>query len=272
MRFAVNIALLFTEVPFLERFAAAARAGFRAVEFWWPSAADRDAVEAAVRDAGVEVVRFALDGGDLDRGDQGLLCLPEREERFRASALEGLELAGRLRCGMVNALVGSARPGLGRDEQLAHGRRVLAWLADQAAPRGIDVLIEAASTRDKAGYLVTTTAEALAFTGAVARPNVRLLYDVYHMQRMEGDLTATIRRCVGEIAHVQVADVPDRHEPGTGEINFAYLFRALDAAGYRGHVGLEYRPSTTTAESLRWLPTALRGRDVRREDLARLRL
>lgn len=271
MRFAANIAMLFSELPFLERFDAAARAGFRAVEFWWPSPEDRPRVGAAARDAGVEVIRFALDAGNLAAGDAGLLCRPDREEQFRAAAHEGIELATELGCSMVNALAGVEHPQSSRAEQLEHGRQGLAWLADLAAPLRIDVLLEANNTFDKPGFLVSTTAQAIGLLRKVDRPNARLLYDAYHAQRMEGNLSETIRRHIDWIAHVQIADSPDRHEPGTGEINYRYVLRALHEAGYEGYVGLEYRPKGRTLDTLEWLPRELRGGDFDAAGVERLR-
>ena len=262
MRFSVNISILYTEVPFLERFARAAASGFGAVEFWWPRGEDLGQVEDAVRDAGVDVVLFNFDAGDMPSGDRGLLSDPARQAEFRANVPVALGLAERLGCTRLNALVGLARFGLDRDEQLALARENVAWAADQAAEVGAAVLIEAVNTFENGPYLLSRTADAADFVRSVARPNVRLQYDVYHMQRMEGNVAATLSEHLPLVEHIQIADSPRRNEPGTGEINFGYLFRHLEELGYEGYIGLEYRPSPGSTEaSLGWLPREARGRE-----------
>jgi hydroxypyruvate isomerase len=259
IRFSVNISILFREVPFVERFALVRDAGFTAVEFWWPTGEDLRAVEGAALASGLAVVGINFDAGDMAAGDRGLAADPAREARFRENVPVALELARRLGCRQLNALVGLQIEGLEREEQLETARRNVAFAADRAAEQGATVLIEAINTFENGPYLLRTTREAADFVRRVGRENVRLQYDVYHMQRMEGNLVATIREHIHEIAHVQVADSPDRGEPGTGEINFTYLFRELEGLGYRGWVGLEYRPSTgVTTESFGWVPREAR--------------
>ena len=262
MRFSVNISILYTEVPFLERFARAAASGFGAVEFWWPRGENLGKVEDAARDAGVDVVLFNFDAGDMPSGDRGLLSDPARQAEFRANVPVALGLAERLGCIRLNALVGLAQFGLDRDEQLALARENVVWAADQAAQIGASVLIEAVNTFENGPYLLSRTPDAADFVRSVARPNVRLQYDVYHMQRMEGNLAATLSEHLPLVAHIQIADSPRRNEPGTGEINFGYLFRHIEELGYKGYIGLEYRPSSgSTEESLGWLPREARGRE-----------
>jgi len=255
MRFSANVSILFKDTPFLERFERAARAGFDAVEFWWPSGEDLAAVEAAVRDSGVEVALFNFDAGDMPAGDRGLLSDPDRQSAFRANVPVALGLAERLGCRQLNALVGLQRPGRDRDEQLALAAENLAWAARAAEGVGARVLVEAVNTFENGPYLVSRTKDAVALLDRAGEPNLALQYDVYHMQRMEGDLAATIRRHHDRIAHVQVADSPGRGEPGTGEINFPYVFDVLEQIGYAGYIGLEYVPTTaTTEESFGWMP------------------
>ena len=243
MRFAANVSILFKEVPFLERFARARAAGLGAVEFWWPAGEDLDAVRGAVRDAGLEVALINFDAGDMPAGDRGLLSDPARDEGFRANVPVALELAPER-----------------REEQLALARDNVGWAADRAAEQGAEILIEAVNTFENGPYLISTTRQAADFVRSVGRPNVKLQYDAYHMQRMEGNLVATLREHIAGIAHVQVADSPGRGEPGTGEINFAYVLAELEALGYDGYVGLEYNPTTAaTEDSLGWLPVADRG-------------
>jgi hydroxypyruvate isomerase len=260
MRFSVNISLLFSEVPFIERFAAARAAGFDAVEFWWPRGEDLRAVRSAVADADVDVVLFNFDAGDMPAGDRGLLSDPAREAEFHANVPVALELAVAVGCRRLNALVGVARPELTRPEQLEVARRNVRQAADRAAELGIEVLIEAVNTYENGPYLLSTTRAAAEFAASTGRPNVRLQYDAYHMQRMEGDLTATLAEHIDRISHVQVADSPGRGQPGSGEINFDYVFRRLEELGYAGYVGLEYKPpGGDTAAGLEWLPRAARA-------------
>jgi hydroxypyruvate isomerase len=259
VRFSINLSILYTEVPFLERFERAARAGFGAVEFWWPPADALPELVAAVEDAGLEVVLFNFDAGDMAAGDRGLVNDPNRERAFREHVPRALELAEQLRCPRLNALVGVALPGEDLGDQLARARSHVAWAADQAREIGAAVLIEALNTIENGPYLLSNTAAAAAFVESTERVNVQLQYDVYHMQRMEGNITDNIRKHVDRIGHIQVADAPGRNEPGTGEINFDYVLRVIDELDYDGWVGLEYRPAGgSTDESLAWLPRDLR--------------
>jgi hydroxypyruvate isomerase len=264
MRFSANVSILFTEVPLLERFASARDAGFDAVELWWPRGEDLAAVEASIQDAGLEVVLLNFDGGDMPGGDRGLISDPARQGEFRANVPVALELAAAVGCTKLNALAGHELPDLAREEQLELARDNVRFAAEAAAEQGAQVLIEAVNTYENGPYLLSRTRAASDFVESVGRDNVRLQYDAYHMQRMEGDLTATIERHLDEIAHVQIADSPGRGEPGTGEINFDYVLRRLDELGYEGHVGLEYKPSAGDTEaSLEWLPRAARGSRAR---------
>ncbi|MEW6636202.1 MAG: TIM barrel protein [Actinomycetota bacterium] len=268
MRFCANVSILFREAPFLERFGRAAEAGFSAVEFWWPADEDLGEVEAAVRDAGLEVALFNFDAGDMPGGDRGLLSDPDRVGRFRENVPVALELARRLGCRRLNALVGHRLEVMDLEDQLELARESVAWAAERAAEQNAEVMIEAVNTFENGPYLLYTTGDAAKFVESVGRENVKLQYDVYHMQRMEGNLVATLREHIGRIGHVQVADSPGRGEPGTGEIHYPYVFGELEKLGYGGYVGLEYNPTTpTTGESLAWIPKELRGGDVRVEDL-----
>jgi hydroxypyruvate isomerase len=255
MKFCANVSILFKEVPFLERFERAAAAGFAAVEFWWPAGETLEGVEAAIREAGLAVALFNFDAGEMPKGDRGLLSDPDRAHRFRANVPVALDLARRIGCERLNALVGVQRAPGERDAQLRLAAENVAWAADEAAPLGIDITIEAVNTFENGPYLLSTTRASAAFIETVARPNVRIQWDAYHMQRMEGNLVATFAEFAPRIAHVQIADSPGRGEPGTGEINFPFVLDAIDAAGYEGWVGLEYNPTTdTTEESLAWMP------------------
>ena len=263
MHFSANVSILFKEVPFLERFGRAAEAGFGTVEFWWPSGEDLGEVERAIKDAGLEVAVLNFDAGNMPAGDRGLVSDPERGEQFRENVPTALELAWSLGCRRLNVLVGHEKEGIGREEQFALARRNVAFAADEARDAGAEVLVEAVNTFENGPYLLYTTQGAVEFVRGVGRRNVKIQHDLYHMQRMEGNLVATLRKHVGMMGHVQIADSPDRGEPGTGEIRYPYVLGVLEELGYDGYVGLEYNPTTeTTEESLDWLPKELRSKEV----------
>ena len=271
MRFSVNISTLFTELAFVDRIAAAASAGFGAIECWWPTGEDLDRVAEAVSGSGLEVALLNFDAGDMAAGDRGLLSDLEREDRFRANVPVALELAGQLGCRRLNALVGTERPGQDPAEQLRLAAANVTWAAEQAAQRSAEILIEPINRLENGPYLLSRVNEALAFIAEVQQPNVRLLYDAYHVQRTEGNLTATLRGCIRQVAHVQIADSPDRREPGTGEINYCFVLNVLRELGYDGFVGLEYRPDGVTDKSLRWIPVECRSAEVEPERLFAVR-
>ncbi|MDQ3861950.1 MAG: TIM barrel protein [Actinomycetota bacterium] len=266
MRFSANVSILFKEGPFLERFWRAAEAGFSAVEFWWPSDEDLGEVEKTIKDAGVEVALFNFDAGDMPAGDRGLAGDPGRERQFKENVPVALELARSLGCERMNVLVGHRIPGMDREEQLALARENVRFAAGKAP--GVTVMIEAVNTFENGPYLLYRTGQAVEFVRDVGRENVRIQHDLYHMQRMEGNLVANLREHIGSIGHVQIADSPGRGEPGTGEIHYPYVLGELERLGYDGYVGLEYNPTTkTTDESLGWLPEELRGGGVPVSDL-----
>lgn len=268
MRFCPNLSMLFKDAGFTERFGRAARAGFAGVEFWWPSGEDLNEVESAIKESGVEVALFNFNAGDMPNGDRGLLSDPDRTQQFRDNVPVALELARSVGCRRLNALVGLAIDGMARDEQLALAVDNVGWAADRAAAHGVDIMIEALNTFENGPYLLSTTTAAADFVERVARQNVKLQYDAYHMQRMEGNVVATLRARIGTIGHIQVADSPGRGEPGTGELNYRYIFAALAELPYDGWVGLEYKPTTaSTEESFSWIPQGKRGGDVGVEDL-----
>ncbi|MGI8777986.1 MAG: hydroxypyruvate isomerase family protein [Acidimicrobiales bacterium] len=267
MRFCPNLSMLFKEVDFVERFGAAAEAGFTAVEFWWPSGEDLGRVESAINDAGLDVALFNFDAGDMPSGDRGLVSDPDRRQEFRDNVPVALELAASVGCRRLNALVGLELDGVDTDVQLALARDNIGWAADQAGEHGIEVMIEAVNTFENGPYLLHTTKAAAAFIESVGRDNVKLQYDAYHMQRMEGNVVATLREHIGVITHIQVADSPDRGQPGTGELNYRYVFGVVDELSYGGWIGLEYKPPDTTEDSLAWLPPGKRGQDVGVEEL-----
>ncbi|GAC1383711.1 MAG: TIM barrel protein [Herpetosiphon sp.] len=259
LRFDVNVSFLFREYPFLERFDQMARHGFGAVEFAWPTGEDPLEVARRVRDAGLAVALFNFDGGDMPAGERGLLNDPDRQTLFRAHVPVALDLAARVGCTRMNALAGLWRRGEDQAVQLDRVRTNLLFVAEQAAAVGITVLIEALNTWDNGPYIFTNTTDTLHFIDSVAAPNIAYQYDVYHMHRMEGNVITTLRDNIGRIGHIQVADVPGRHHPGSGEIPYHSVFETIDSVGYGGSIGLEYIPLTETAASFDWLPGERRG-------------
>ncbi len=250
-KFAANLTMLFTEVAFLERFAAASRAGFRGVEFLFPYGFEKQRLVDAVAAHGLQVVLHNLPAGDWDAGERGIACHAARTAEFRAGVGKAIEYASALRCPRVNCLAGIAPPGDDAARRTLVDNLRFAATALQYA--GIELLLEPVNTRDVPGFLVSRTAQALAIMDEVGSDNLKLQFDIYHTQVMEGDLTPTIEARLGRIGHVQVADNPGRHEPGTGEINYPYLFRRLDQLGYAGWIGCEYKPGATTSAGLDWL-------------------
>lgn len=258
-RFAVNCSILFTEAPLLERFARAKAAGFDAVECWWPAGVDLEDFARAIEDAGVQLILLNLDAGDMPAGDRGLLNDPDAEERIRANLETTLTLARRLGCARLNALAGNERDGEPREAQIARVCERLRWMAPRAAAAGVTLLLEAINLYDSPRYLFHRTPEILAALDEIGAPNVKYQYDLYHLQRGEGSLTQTLRERIDRIGHIQIADVPDRNEPGTGEINYRHMLQVIDDLGYDGYVSLEYKARAATEDSFAWLPPDRRG-------------
>jgi hydroxypyruvate isomerase len=252
--FAANLSILWPDLPLAGRFEHAARAGFGAVELWWPGAADAQALPGLAARWDLRVVLLNFDGGDMAAGERGLAADPGRRKHLRDHVPAALEVARACGCPRLNLLIGLRQQRYSLDEQLACARDNVAWAADLAARAGREVMIEAVNPADNGPYLLTTTAASAGFIGQVGRPNVRLQYDVYHMQRTEGDICATLDAYWPLIGHIQIADVPGRHEPGTGEINYPFVLDHIEGKGYRGAVSLEYHPSTGRAEdTFGWL-------------------
>jgi hydroxypyruvate isomerase len=252
-RLAANLTLLFTEVPFLERFGAARRAGFGAVEFVSPYEHAPEEVGRAARDARVEVVLFNLPAGDWAKGDRGVACDPSRVGEFREGVARALDYAAALGCSRLHAMAGIRPPGVPEPELRRTYLESLRFAGRALAERGATLLVEGINPRDMPGYYLTTSRQAFALMDEAAAPNLSYQFDCYHMQIVEGDLSETLERNLPRIGHVQIADVPGRHEPGTGEINYRFLLRHLDRIGYRGFVGCEYWPLGSTEEGLRWI-------------------
>ncbi|WP_440997353.1 hydroxypyruvate isomerase [Arhodomonas sp. SL1] len=251
-RLAANLSLLFTEYDFLDRFKAAADAGFRGVEYLFPYDYPPQQLQELLVENGLTQVLFNLPPGDWDAGERGIACHPLRREEFREGLEEAITYARALDCRRVHCLAGCLPEGV----DTAEARSTLVASLAEAAPRfgqaGVTLLLEAINTRDIPGFLVHRSADALAILDEAGADNLALQYDVYHMQVMEGDLARTMEANLARIGHIQIADNPGRHEPGTGEIHYPYLLDRLDEWGYRGWVGCEYRPSGDTAASLAW--------------------
>ncbi len=254
LRFAANLSMLFTEAPFLDRFALAARAGFAGVECQFPYEASAAEIRARLDDLGLAMVLHNLPAGDWAAGDRGLACLPHRVDEFRAGVARAIAYARALGVPQVNCLAGIAPSGAAVEP--LHRTLVdnLRFAARAFAAEGLKLLVEPINTFDMPGFFVNRTAQAVALLDEVGEPNAFVQYDAYHAQRMEGELAGTLARFLPRIAHVQVADNPGRHEPGTGEIRFDFLFAELARLGYDGWVGCEYKPAGRTDAGLHWLP------------------
>ena len=257
-RFAANLTMLFTELPFLERFAAARAAGFDAVEYLFPYAYDRSALASALETHRLQQVLHNLPAGDWDAGERGIACHPARVDEFREGVGRAIEYATALRCPQLNCLAGKVPTGATPAQ--AHATLVanLQWAAAKLEVAGIRLLIEPINTWDIPGFFLTRTAQALVIVDEVGSDNLFVQYDIYHAQRMEGELANTLKNHIGRVGHIQLADNPGRNEPGTGEINYPWLLRHIDAIGYSGWIGCEYKPKTTTEAGLGWL-TALKN-------------
>lgn len=252
-RFAANLTMLFTEYPLLERFDRAAQAGFEAVEFLFPYDEDIPEIKAALERNGLRQVLFNLPAGDFAAGDRGFANDPGRVEEFQEGVGRALEIAVTLGCPKLNCLVGMTLEDVPLETQWATAIENLRYAAGQAQQVDVLQIFEPLNTIDTPGFLLSTTAQALMVLDEVGHENLRIQYDVYHAQRMEGNISATLEQFLGQIGHIQIADSPARNEPGTGELNYPFILSHLDRIGYDGWVSLEYRPSTTTEESLEWL-------------------
>jgi len=254
-KFAANLSLMFNEVAFMDRFAAAAQAGFDAVEFLFPYEHPADDIARALRTHGLANVLFNLPPGDWAAGERGMAALPGREAEFRESVALALRYARALGTPRLHAMAGVLPADADRGAYRATYVANLGYAAAEAAREGIDVLVEPLNPRDVPGYLVRTQAEAHAIREAVGAANLKVQMDLYHCQIVEGDVATRLRRFLPHVGHIQIAGVPDRHEPDTGELNYRYLFRLLDDLGYQGWVGCEYRPANGTVAGLAWMRT-----------------
>ncbi len=251
-RFSANLSMLFGEHDFLHRFDAAAHAGFQGVEYIAPYDHEAETVAAKLKKNGLTQVLFNLPPGDWAKGERGIAVLPDRIDEFRRGVDKAISYAQALDCGQINCLAGIAPQGVDHATLETVFVENLAFAAEKLKAAGIKLLIEPINTRDIPGFFLTNTKQALAIIEKVGSDNLYLQYDIYHMQIMEGDLARTIEANLHRIAHIQLADNPGRNEPGTGEINYPFLYGHLDRIGYTGWVGAEYKPKAGTVDGLGW--------------------
>ena len=255
-KFAANLTMLFTEQDFLDRFRAAASAGFEGVEYLFPYDFPAEDLAAKLKEQGLTQVLHNLPAGDWNAGERGIAILPERVEEFRAGVDKAIAYATTLGCPQVNCLAGIAPAGADPAELEATFVANLGYAAEKLEAAGIKLLIEPINTRDIPGFFLNRTQQALDIIAKVGSSNLFVQYDIYHMQIMEGDLAPTLSAHLDRIAHIQLADTPGRHEPGSGEVNYPFLFAHLDALGYRGWIGCEYKPAAGTEAGLGWFRAA----------------
>lgn len=252
-KFAANLSMLFTEVDFLQRFGQAAEAGFQGVEYLFPYDFEATTIKQVLDDNNLQQVLFNLPAGNWLDGDRGIAVDPKRVDEFQQGVTKAIQYAKVLDCQQVNCLAGIVPDGVSPQQAEETFVSNLRFAAAALKENGISLIIEAINTRDIPGFFLNTTQQALNIIDKVGSDNLRVQYDIYHMQIMEGDLAPTLSEHLSQIQHVQLADNPGRHEPGTGEINYPFLFKHLDSIGYDGWIGCEYKPKTTTLEGLGWM-------------------
>lgn len=252
-KFAANLTMLFNELPFLDRFEAAAKAGFKAVEFLFPYAYSAQQIKQRLDQHRLVLVLHNLPAGDWDGGERGIACHPQRVAEFRDGVGKAIDYAQALGVPQLNCLAGKAPEGVA--DELLRKTFVdnLRYAAAELRKRQLKLLIEPINSFDIPGFYLNRTAQALSILDEVGADNAFLQYDIYHAQRMEGELAATLQKHLARIAHIQLADNPGRNEPGTGEINYDFLFAHIDRIGYTGWIGCEYKPRADTAAGLGWI-------------------
>ncbi|MDH4151972.1 MAG: hydroxypyruvate isomerase [Betaproteobacteria bacterium] len=258
-RFCANLTMMFNEVAFMDRFAAAAKAGFKGVEYLFPYEYDKNALADALKQNGLTQVLHNLPGGNWSAGERGIACHPQRVAEFQDGVARAIDYATALGCKQVNCLAGIRPHHLDPGEAREVFIRNLQFAAPKLKDAGIRLLIEPINTRDIPGFFLNYSQQALDIIKAAGSDNLFLQYDIYHMQIMEGDLARSIEANLALIPHMQLADNPGRHEPGTGEINFPWLFQFIDRIGYKGWIGCEYKPAAATEAGLGWIKPYLSG-------------
>jgi hydroxypyruvate isomerase len=252
LRWSVNLTMLFKEVPFVQRLQAAATAGFGAVEFMWPSGINLDTLAAARSASGVDVALFNVDSGDVAAGERGFPNDPARKDWWRSRMAAAIELAGRLGCLRLNVQAGNFVEGVSQAEMLDCLCENLTWALEQTPD--LTLFLEPLNRIEHPRYILDSTAEALKVIEHLKLSRLKLQFDVYHTQRTEGNLVGLLQKHISHIGHIQIADSPGRHQPGTGEINWKYVLSQVEALNYDGYVGLEYNPIPDTLNSIKWLP------------------
>lgn len=252
-QFAANLSMLFTEVDFLDRFKAAAHAGFKGVEYLFPYAYGKTELAQRLKDNDLVQVLHNLPAGNWELGERGIACHPNRVSEFEDGVARAIEYATALECGTVNCLAGKVPEGVSQVKAHETFVKNLRYAAPKFKAAGIRLLIEPINTFDIPGFFLSRTDQALAIINEVGSDNLWVQYDIYHAQRMEGELGNTLRNHLKQIGHIQLADNPGRNEPGTGEINYAWLLRHIDRIGYQGWIGCEYKPAGKTQDGLGWI-------------------
>jgi len=252
-KFAANLTMLFNEVPFMDRFGAAAKAGFKAVEFLFPYAFDIDRIADQLKTNDLQLVLHNLPAGNWDSGDRGIACHPDRVGEFQDGVGKAIDAAKKLGVKQLNCMAGKTPEGVSADRLRSTLVSNLQFAAGKLKAAGIRLVTEPINTCDIPGFYLNRTQQAIDIIKDTGSANLFLQYDIYHMQRMEGELANTIKANLPMIKHMQLADNPGRFEPGTGEINYTFLFQFIDELGYDGWIGLEYKPKTTTLEGLSWI-------------------
>ncbi len=258
-RFAANLTMMFTEVPFLDRFERAAKAGFKAVEFLFPYAFEADDIKRRLDDNGLTLILHNLPAGNWDAGERGIACHPDRVNEFRAGVGRAIAYAQVLGVKQLNCLAGKAPAGISEEALRSTLVDNLRYAANALKAAGMRLLIEPINTLDIPGFYLNRTMQAASILVEVGAENAFIQYDIYHAQRMEGELAATVQKYLPRIGHIQLADNPGRNEPGSGEINYPFLFAHLDRIGYDGWIGCEYKPATSTEAGLGWRQSLAAG-------------
>ncbi len=253
IKFSANLTFLFNEVPLLERFGAAAAAGFKGVEYISPYDYPKEQIAELLAKHGLKQALFNLPAGDWTRGERGIGCLPDRVGEFQDGVGVAISYAKALGCPTVNCLAGILPAGVSHEDAFATLVSNLSFAAAAMQRENILLVVEPINFYDIPGFFLNTSRDGMRAIEAVGFENLKLQYDIYHMQRMEGELGARLAKLMPRIGHIQIADNPGRHEPGTGEINYAYIFRHIAALGYQGWVGCEYKPKAGTVEGLGWM-------------------
>jgi hydroxypyruvate isomerase len=252
-KFNANLSMMFNEVDFLDRFACAAKAGFKGVEFLFPYAYDKNQLAELAQKHQLQVILFNMPPGDWNAGDRGMACDPARHAEFQDNVAKAVDYARTLNCRQIHCMAGLKPRGVNEEQMREAYITNLRFAGKELAKHDLTLLIEAINTRDIPGFYLNYSRQAFDIMHYANVPNLKFQYDIYHMQIVEGDLAPTIEKHLAKIGHMQLADTPGRHEPGTGEINYDFLFRHIDKVGYQGWIGCEYRPAGNTEAGLGWV-------------------